>query len=617
MIGRTLITATAVAALGLVAPIAAPAKDGLAIEPSATAAFPTRTMVLSLPGRQSLTAADVALREDGRQVGRVRVEPVAGSRRTGTVLVIDASRSMHGDAIQRAMAAARAFARRRPAGATLGVIFFARTPTVALEPTTDAARIDAVLAHAPVLSKGTRALDAAAAGVRMLAATAVPAGSVVLLSDGADVGSATTIDALASVSRHTRTRIFTVGLDSASVSRTTLGDVARVGRGSFVPAARAKDLPSVFAALGDRLASEYLLTYRSDARLGRNVLVEARVAGVPGRALTTYDTPPLPTAYRPDRAPAATAQRLDPMAMGIIAGLAALLAGTMAFVLVRTRTRSIRDRVADFAGDGRSAAAIAAAEQPRVRRPRSERWKRVAEQLELAGIPMSPERFVAAVGLATLVLVYVAIATGRAPLAALALGAPFAARALVASRVGRRRRAFDEQLPDTLQLVASALRAGHSFAGALDHAASGAPEPACSELRRAVLDERVGVPVDEALGAVGRRMGSVEIEYVGIVARQQSQTGGNSAEVLDRVVVTTRERQALRRQVQTLTAQGRLGGAVLSAMPIALGALIAVIRPGYLAPLYDNATGLALIAACAVLLVIGWVAIRRIVNIAI
>jgi tight adherence protein B len=130
-----------------------------------------------------------------------------------------------------------------------------------------------------------------------------------------------------------------------------------------------------------------------------------------------------------------------------------------------------------------------------------------------------------------------------------------------------------------------------------------------------VTDEKVGVSVADALASVGRRMDNSEIEYVGVVARLQSESGGNSAEVLDRVVATTRERQQLRREVRTLTAQGRLSGAVVSGLPVAMAGVISVLNPGYLSPLTDEPGGRALLLLAAAMTTAGWLAIRRIVDI--
>src|SRR5204863_539153 len=121
--------------------------------------------------------------------------------------------------------------------------------------------------------------------------------------------------------------------------------------------------------------------------------------------------------------------------------------------------------------------------------------------------------------------------------------------------------------------------------------------------------------LDKACAAVAHRMRSEEFEYVGLVAMLQRETGGNTAEVLDRVTETIRERFDLRRLVRTLTAQGRLGGLIVSVLPIALIAIISVANPTYLDPLLHNSGGRVLLTAGFVLILIGWIAIRRIINI--
>jgi tight adherence protein B len=120
------------------------------------------------------------------------------------------------------------------------------------------------------------------------------------------------------------------------------------------------------------------------------------------------------------------------------------------------------------------------------------------------------------------------------------------------------RRAFEDQLPTNLQVLASALRAGHSFVGALSVVAADASEPAKREFMRTVADEQLGVPLEDSLREVARRMANDDLEQVAIVAELQRQSGGNMAEVLDRVVDTVRSRFDLRRMVRTLTAQGRM-----------------------------------------------------------
>src|SRR5205823_14096787 len=112
---------------------------------------------------------------------------------------------------------------------------------------------------------------------------------------------------------------------------------------------------------------------------------------------------------------------------------------------------------------------------------------------------------------------------------------PFGVRAFVKRKVKRKRDLFAEQLPDNLQVLASALRAGHSFIGALSVVVEDAPEPSRSEFRRVVADEQLGVSLDDALHVVVERMENRELEQVALVAALQRQSGGNTAEVLDRV----------------------------------------------------------------------------------
>ena len=164
-------------------------------------------------------------------------------------------------------------------------------------------------------------------------------------------------------------------------------------------------------------------------------------------------------------------------------------------------------------------------------------------------------------------------------------------------------------------MLASALRAGHSFIGALSVVVDDAPEPSRTEFRRVVSDEQLGVPLEDALHVVVERMESRELEQVALVAALQRQTGGNTAEVLDRVTETIRERSELRRTVQTLTAQGRLSRWVVSLLPLFLLLVITFINPGYMHVLYASTGGRIAIAFAGLMVVSGSLVIKRIINI--
>jgi tight adherence protein B len=204
---------------------------------------------------------------------------------------------------------------------------------------------------------------------------------------------------------------------------------------------------------------------------------------------------------------------------------------------------------------------------------------------------------------------------GNPVAALLALAIPFFVRMFIQRRVAAVREKFAEQLPDNLQVIASALRAGHSLVGALSVVVEDTAEPSRSEFGRVVADEQLGIPLDQSLMRVALRMDNKDVEQVALVASLQRETGGNTAEVLDRVTDTVRARFELRRLVKTLTAQGRMSRWVLSLLPVGLFAIILLINPDYMKPLFTHSSGRILLAISVVMIVTGSLVIRKIVNI--
>jgi len=201
------------------------------------------------------------------------------------------------------------------------------------------------------------------------------------------------------------------------------------------------------------------------------------------------------------------------------------------------------------------------------------------------------------------------------PAIAITIAIPFAVQSQLKRRLAKRRLLFAEQLPDNLNVLSSALRAGHSFIGALSVVVNDAAEPSKSEFQRVIADEQLGVSIDEALHVVVERMDSRELEQVALVAALQRETGGNTAEVLDRVTETIRERFELRRTVKTLTAQGRMSRWVLTSLPLFLLVVITLINPSYMHILYSSTGGKVLLVMSAISVTAGSLVIKRIVNI--
>ncbi len=182
-------------------------------------------------------------------------------------------------------------------------------------------------------------------------------------------------------------------------------------------------------------------------------------------------------------------------------------------------------------------------------------------------------------------------------------------------RIQRRQKAFADQLEDMLNMTANALRAGFSFMQALDYIANEMADPVRSEVRRVVTDVNMGLPLEESLNNMTRRVNSPDFNLVVTAVLIQRQVGGNLARVLDTISGTINDRIRMRREVNTLTAQGKMSAWVVGGLPIFLGIVMQIIMPGYLDPIFTSEIGQIAAAVCAVLMLIGFIIIRSIVNI--
>jgi tight adherence protein B len=179
----------------------------------------------------------------------------------------------------------------------------------------------------------------------------------------------------------------------------------------------------------------------------------------------------------------------------------------------------------------------------------------------------------------------------------------------------KRLRLFGEQLPDALDLVRSALQAGHGLIAAFQVVADTFPDPVATEFRYIVDEVRLGLPFRDALYNLSSRVGdpNVPILVVGVLTAQD--VGGNMAEVIDNITHTIRERAKLQREIQVLTAQGRLSGIVLTGLPFAVGGMMFLTNPTYFNPIVERPTGHILLIYGLVSLLVGHLMVRRIVNI--
>ncbi|HEX9098288.1 MAG TPA: type II secretion system F family protein [Candidatus Dormibacteraeota bacterium] len=182
-------------------------------------------------------------------------------------------------------------------------------------------------------------------------------------------------------------------------------------------------------------------------------------------------------------------------------------------------------------------------------------------------------------------------------------------------RIGRRLRAFNNQLGDTLTLLSNALKAGYSFAQAIDTVAKNAVPPIADEFARAVREMNLGGSPDEALQNITKRIASADFDLVATAYSIHRTVGGNLAEILDNIAYTIRERVRIKGEIATLTAQARASGTLITFLPIVLATFMYFVTPTYFRPMFDNFIGWILIAIGAFMIFVGNLIIRRVVAI--
>jgi Mg-chelatase subunit ChlD len=341
-----------VALVALVAATAAFAADenGVRLTELGEAHFPDRGYILSLPSAQTVTQDQVAVTENGREVTGLSVVPATalGSNQFALALVIDASQSMRGAPIAKAMRAARAFAAQRQPTQQLGALTFNARSSLLVPFTTDDAAINAALAKVPPTAYYTRTYDALLDTIQALETQQIDSASIVLLSDGRELGSKAMLDEAVAAARKANVRIFTVALRSRSFDPTTLQQLASETGGFYTEARSPEQLSKIFTGLGAQLANEYFIHYRSLAGPGEEVHVKATVEGFEP-AVSGYKTPELAgVAAAPFKQPLGERIAMSKGLMVFIAVLVAMLIALALVAFIAPRRSTLRARIGAF-----------------------------------------------------------------------------------------------------------------------------------------------------------------------------------------------------------------------------------------------------------------------------
>lgn len=599
------------------------------------------TVVLSAAGLaegETIDLASVKLALDGQSVpARVtaadRAAPTTVLRRV--VLAIDTSGSMViNNRIGAARTAATAFLAKVPADVEVGLVTFSNTATVRVQPTRNRTLVRTAIAG--LRATGNTALYDA---VSLAASTLGVRGdrSILVLSDGKDEGSRTSLGADVNKLRGAKIPVNAVllGDSGAQAALVTLSNAAG---GRVVSARAAADLTRSFEQAARASEKDVVLTATIPERYTGGEASVTVTASAAGQTISD-------TALAVNLASGAAADRTSfgPQAVQPISGafrhktvmyggLLAVFLGVgalLAFALngVSSRPASMGRRLRPFVETG----------QPRraEREPsRGVREKAVgladelvkqrgleevlARRLDAGGIPLkASEWLILHLGIALLLPLFVLLISNvniALTIVAVLVGI-LGPLGYLAVKSGLRTRKFLAQLPDTLQLLSGSLSAGYSLPQGLDAVTRQGAPPMSDELRKALVEARLGAPIEDALDDVADRMASKDFSWVVMAIRIQRQVGGNLAEVLATTAATLRERERLRRQVQVLSAEGRLSAYILFGLPVFFSLYLLAARPGYLKPLIDDKIGWVLLGGMAILLVTGAFWLRKVVTV--
>lgn len=182
-------------------------------------------------------------------------------------------------------------------------------------------------------------------------------------------------------------------------------------------------------------------------------------------------------------------------------------------------------------------------------------------------------------------------------------------------RIAKRRKSINEQLPETLNIIANGIRAGFSFTQSVSQAVRRQEGAIVEELRRFLRENALGKPIDDALRHLSERVADPDLELAVRALLIQRQVGGSLADILDQITATMRERVKLRGDARTMTAQGKLSAAIVIAMPIVMAVLLTLVNPGYLSLMITHPLGLMVLIAAAGLYAAGIFVLSRIVKV--
>jgi tight adherence protein B len=603
-------------------------------------------LLVSVEGLEGVTleADAFTVFEDGQQIDGLEVDPLSQFDETPFVvaLAFDVSGSVE-PVFEQIQAAATSFVRDvTDDGVAVALIPFSSTVEVTVPPTSDVDVLEAGIAELTVSGR-TVMYDAIVTSSQVLEdefAGTDGIGQIVVFSDGADNGSEATLDEAIGAAQSVEAPVTTVAWETDDFDPEAAAALAEATDGTVVASQDAADVEGLFQTVAADITSQYQIRYGSDilqpAELPLAVVVDTPLgqARVDSLAINVREAEAVaPQAPAPSQLPGPRVEVLG-TGIGLWIGLGAAFFAALALLwvaLVSTRrsagARTLERGLRVFSRDRRAVSDEIALPTSRLTERAIDLVSRVPKpqgfdqrlQLNLdraAWLIRSNEFLVLCLASGLLAALIIGGATQNL-VAGLTIGAvlAFVPVLVMKLKIERRGRAFMDQLPGTLQLLAGSLRAGYGLLQALDTVVKEADEPTSSEFARVLTEVRLGMPIDESLEGMAQRLDSDDFHWVVLAIGIQREVGGNLAELLTTVATTMRNRAALRRQIRVLSAEGRISAWVVGLMPFFVAFAMFILNPPYLAELFTRIEGLVMVGVGALLLIAGAFWLKKIVTI--
>lgn len=572
--------------------------------------------------------APPVLRENGRPVAGLQAQNLGRAKSVG--VLIDHSRSMEGQPLVDAIAAARAFVAGKATADRLAVFTFGQSAIQTTRFSSATIDTDSALRNLALDKRqGTALYDAIHLASLALATEVNPGRVIVVMTDGANVAKGVSLQKAVDAARHSGVAVYAIGIESGDFSKAPLEQIATATGGAYYGASSSSELARAYDRVAQDLARTWRVSYLTAARPGQRLTLNAAVAGHGSASTQTTlpgSTPPPPG----DGVVGLLPEQL--FTSGIAALLVSLAVGSAILVaaglaLATPASSRLRRRLGPHVGGPRrrekkasvrerfegASGLLKATEQAFAR---FSFWRKLHAMLDRADVPLRTAEFFYFMIIPAFFFGLIAAALASPPLvtlAAMAIGALIPV-AVLAWKAKRRVNKIDDQLPDLLITMAASLKAGHSFRQAMQAVVEEGQPPISDEFKRVLTEAQLGRPIDDALAEMADRVQSKNLSFVMTAVTIQRQVGGSLAGIFDMVADAVRQRQAFARKIRGLTAMGRASAYTLVGMPFVLAGIITAINAEYMSPLYQTSTGHKLIIVGLVMMAIGSYLLRKIAS---